>query len=244
MRRAAFVTFCAGLLALATGAALLFLRGPGILRAQTPPGESRQTLPSSRLRGRVVFLVDASGSMRIPDQVNPEDKARPPVSRLASAVWEVSQTLRGLLKRGRHEFDIVAFGSESRTFSATVGEGPRLLPLDRSRADAAGAFLGRLRASGPTRLLKALKAAFALFPEEPEPGVSSTVFLYTDGVHTFGKEEPSDDIFRMQIQSANTRGVKINTFAVGATSISRKFLRTLALAGDGISLSRRNAPWN
>ncbi len=201
--------------------------------------------PASRIKGKIVFLVDCSGSMRIRDQADPSDGVRQPVSRLEAAVSEVKLTLEGLAERGDYEFDIVLFKSAASILSRDRIGKAGLLPLSPDTLKAAAGFLAEANSSGTTLLAEAINEALKLFGPGQEPGVMNTVFIYTDGVPTFPREDeaavpaPTSEFlreFRIAVKEKNVCAAKINTFAIGATSVSREFLMVLALDNGGISI--------
>jgi hypothetical protein len=231
-------------------AGILAALGTSLGQAQAPSESEHPSDVASRLKGRFVFLLDASGSMRIRDQI--PVKPGPLVSRLEAALNEVTETVDALAEKGRYEFDVLYFRGETKSLAEDVFHVQGLLPLDDETRLAARAFLKNLRATGTTRLLSALRAAFDRFEERSEQTVPNTIFLYTDGVPTLEREEGRDpgrfsDFlrgFRLRVREANRNAVKMNTFAVGATSISQAFLVALASDHDGIALFGETAPFD
>jgi hypothetical protein len=180
----------------------------------------------------VVFVLDGSASMRIPDAGTTSE----PRTRIRAATAEIRKTLEGLRQSGTFLFDIVVCASRIDVLSEHLGR-PGPLRLDARTEKAAAAFLSGRRGTGMTRMFGALQRAFRICGRGETPGRAGSVFLYTDGIPTFSRASAgprSVEDFFPAVREANARGVRINAYAVSATSEGANLLRRLCRENGGV----------
>ncbi len=233
-------------------AACLLISGitdaPESAPAPPQPASKPERMPGTRLRGRILFLVDSSGSMRIRDQAPPDEGDGAPVSRFDTAVLEVLNTLESLAERGSYRFDAAVFGSRTTFLGRDRMGAAGFLSATRGNIAEADRFLRSASVSGPTLLREAIVESLDLFSAGFDPEIPDTIFLYTDGVPTLPPEEEIDEpavpadtsrAIRIAVKEKNVRPVKIDVFALGSLSSSREFLMALASDNGGISMTGR-----
>jgi len=183
-------------------------------------------------RGAIVFVVDASASMRIPDV----QAAGGTVTRLRETVREIEATLAGLSEGGEFYFDVVVCSSRIEVLSASLGI-PGPIRLDEKAEGQARAFLAERTATGMTPLFDAIQRAFRICDRAPLPLLPGSILLYTDGMPTFGKRTGGprnvEDFFPA-VRDVNPGGVRVNAYSVSATSEGTAFLRRLCSENGGI----------
>lgn len=185
-------------------------------RREPRPGEERPHTLSYMgvpiLGERVVFVLDASGSMNEP---LPE--------RQRSRGEQALRELRLLLPRlpATAAFDVVFFAGGVRSF----GEG-RLVPRDEEHLARLDHWLDRHVFQGSTNLDAGLEAAF-----RPE-GVEEVVVL-SDGEPTAGVTEAGRILARVDGRN-RWRGVRVNAIALGAPPRARRLLARLVQRNDGV----------
>jgi Ca-activated chloride channel family protein len=167
-----------------------------LLMAEPPQSVAPDEVPPREY----VFVVDVSGSMN----GFPLETAKKLMSDLVN-VLRPSDTI-----------NIVVFADGSETFS------PVSVPATRSNLTRALRFIGRKDGGGGTRLKAALEAAVAI---PPQPGVSRSVVLLTDGY--VEAEADVFDFVRNQLDDAN-----FFAFGIG-TSVNRHLIEGVARAGLG-----------
>ena len=149
---------------------------------------------------RVLFIIDVSGSMNEPMRARYVGELGPP--RIDVAKEELVKAVQSLDPGAL--FNIVAFsgGVDSWLEDGVVGTD------DYSREDAQ-VYIERLGAAGGTNLYGSLEFAF----EDPDV---DTIFLLSDGEPSVG-DVIDPQLIREAIAERNeTRGVVINTIAIGA----------------------------
>jgi Mg-chelatase subunit ChlD len=179
-----------------------------------------------------VFVVDASASMQIRDIDTPQGK----VTRFQAAVSEIRETLPALREGGDYVFDIVACSTRLDTLSYRCGqEGP--IPLNRETESAAVEFLTGFQGGGLTRMCEAILWALQICQQAEAKWHPGTVILYTDGIPTFTHESrgpQNSDQFFQTVRTANTARVRINAYALSATSEGMGILKRLCRENQGI----------
>ena len=107
-------------------------------------------------------------------------------------------------------------------------------------ADGTREFLEGRRGAGMSRLFDALQRAFRICGRAPASWRPGAVLLYTDGIPTFGRrsEGPrTTEAFFSAVKEANPAGVRVNAYAVSATSEGRGLLERLCSENEGILFS-------
>jgi Ca-activated chloride channel family protein len=146
----------------------------------------------------LIIVLDCSGSMA------------------GDSIAQAKLALDGILGRLREgdKFDVIAFGSDTRTFS------PTMLPCTPDNLDAARRLVGSLDADmGGTEIENALRAARNVSRRALRPDI----FLITDG-------EVAD--WQPVVDRARKGGNRVFTVGVGS-AVSEAFVRKLASATGG-----------
>jgi|GEM_PF-2794998 len=213
----------------------LVLAGAGLLsviRAQDGPAETEGRQRPLR-KGLVVFVVDASASMRIRDVPGDGGTTR---TRLEAAVQEIEKTLDGLLEDAEFTFDIVLCSSRVGILSEALAEAGPLRLTPRTREEASR-FLREVPRAGMSRLLSALDTALRICRRGGSRRRPASVCLYSDGIPTFDRRSPGPrtiDGFLETVEASNRSGERINAFAVSATSEGLEFLARLCRENRGL----------
>jgi len=158
---------------------------------------------------RVIFIIDVSGSMM--ETLRPEYVGRQGEVRIDVARRELSKAIEGLDPKAL--FNVIQFSSGMEGWRsggiAKVDPGTRADALE---------YVKRLGAGGGTNIYGALKLAFQ------DPDVDTIVFL-SDGEPSVGDITDAGAIRAAVREWNDTRGVKIDTVAVGG---SLQLMRWLA----------------
>ena len=157
---------------------------------------------------RVVFVVDASGSMAQPFGTGN-------ATRLQEAQRQLALVLEQLPNKAKA--NIIPFATDAELLF------PKLQAIGKKQQKQAATFLAALEAKGPTNVHAALQAAFA-------DAEVDTIFLLTDGRPSVGQivapEQLADEVQRWNL----SRSIRIHTIAIGETS---EFLARLAKDSGG-----------
>jgi hypothetical protein len=211
------------------GVAILALLVSG-LRAGEDGEESRGR---PRRKGLVVFVLDCSSSMRIPDVISADGTTS---TRLEAAISEIGETLEGMREGGEFRFDIVVCSTEIEVFSRTLGlESPPA--LDTETRKSALSFMANLRGLGMTRMFDAICEGFDLCGRAGPKWKPGTLFLYTDGIPNFVRqsEGPKNlEEFFPEVRAANEGNVRINAYGISTTSEGGSLLKRLCEENGGI----------
>jgi hypothetical protein len=178
---------------------------------------------------RVAFVVDVSGSMKVPTPAGIGEGGGGGATRFQVMVQELKSVVERLPREAR--FNIIAFGDEAQPWA------PKLQRATGGTRRKATSYLDRLRPDGQTNVIAALEQAFA------DESVD-TIYLLSDGFPTAGR---TVDFTKIQQEVGRwnlTRGVRIHTIAflsgdgkglgiVENKSMSRTFMRDLAQAHGG-----------
>ncbi|MEO0478194.1 MAG: VWA domain-containing protein [Planctomycetota bacterium] len=182
-----------------------------------------------RVRGaRVVFLIDASGSMRAlyarPGQTVVDGTNLP--TRLQTMIRELREAIRSLPKET--VFDVVAFANhEDRLFD-------RLVPADQEHRRRLDKALDGLVADGGTNIHAALHSILPLDRQlwgQAAARPVDEIFLLSDGEPSVGEITSTDEILRAVVGANRWLGVRIHTISM-ATGGS-EFLKQLAEQNGG-----------
>ena len=158
--------------------------------------------------GRIIFVVDQSGSMNATDSSTGK-------SRFQAAVIETLAAV-GRLK-GRDSVNVILFESMIRAWRK------KLTPLTKANRAALTKHLRKQNPMGGTNLYDGLELALA------DKNVD-TIFLLSDGVPTGGKYVSTPNILRAVGKRNQTRRIAIHCVSVGTDS---DLLRKLAAANGG-----------
>lgn len=170
---------------------------------------------------RVVFVLDRSGSMRMPaDWVPeigtgerlPEDLRRPRGTRkIDVARWQLKKVLF-LMPEGAR-FNIIFYNGTFTVYKS------RLVKLNRKSRKDAYRFIDKLEPEGATNIFDSLERAirFAVGKDgKIDPHGPDTIYLLSDGLPNRGKFTRPDDI-RREIRKLNENlKLRINTIWVGS----------------------------
>jgi hypothetical protein len=157
---------------------------------------------------RVVFIVDASGSMLQPFGTGDG-------TRLDEAKRQLVRVLAALPAKAKA--NVVVFSDDAKAFAGD------LQTLDDKKKKAASAFADGIQARGPTNVHAGLRLALA-------DGDVDTIFLLTDGQPSSGPVVDQDALLREVSQWNLGRVVRIHTVAIGGRS---RFLERLAEQSGG-----------
>lgn len=216
----------------AAGAVLAAAIGWAGLLAGQEPGSGPPTPHRPHRRGLVVFVVDASASMRIRDV----ERGGRLQSRIEAAGREIADTLEGLVGDGDFLFDVVVFSTRIETLSDSLGrEGP--LVLDETTKDEAIRFLLGRRGAGMTRLQDAVARGIEIGRRADAGWKPGTVLLYSDGIPTgvrraeTGRTAGGSPVEGLGWSEGDAR---VNAFALSATTEGIEFLTALCSATGGV----------
>jgi hypothetical protein len=223
-RRVAALSAAAAVLAAAIGWA-------GLLAGQEP-ASGGPTPHRPHRRGLVVFVVDASASMRIRDV----ERGGRLLSRIEAAGREIADTLEGLVGEGDFLFDVVVFSTRIETLSESLDRsGP--LVLDGAAKDEAIRFLLGRRGAGMSRLQDAVARGVEICRRADARWKPGTVLLYSDGIPTgvrrveTGRGPGNTPLEGLEWSDGDAR---VNAFALSATTEGIEFLTTLCSATGGV----------
>ena len=162
--------------------------------------------------GRVIFVIDISGSMSATDTSGG--------TRLETAIRE-TQAAVGRLKP-RDQVNVILFESAIHPWRK------KLVPLNRSNRSSLQKFLARQKPTGGTNLYDGLE--LALLDKEVD-----TIFLLSDGSPGSGKYVATGDILRAAGRLNQARRIAIHCVSVGTSS---DLLKKLAAANGGEYVQR------
>ncbi len=165
--------------------------------------------------GRVIFVIDQSGSMSAEDP-RPATTGAPSGNRLDVAIKEVLGAVKGM--HDRDYVNVVLFHTTIHAWQKTGLQ--RLTSKNRS---ALSKHLGQQKPTGGTNLYDGLE--LALQDEDVD-----TIFLLSDGVPGSGRYVARDDILRAVKRLNQTKRVAVNTVSIGRDS---ELLRLLAEQNGG-----------
>jgi len=186
---------------------------------------------------RVLFVLDFSGSMAEPVQLQARTTgARPgePTTKAALVVTEMKRLVMSLPDGAL--INLVVFSDEVRIWRQEGGR-PALVRLDDdARDDLLGTFLDSLRPVGSTNLHGALNAALdfggrGLFDKYYAAGFD-TLYVISDGAPTAGAIVDKDEIRRVVREANQLRKVAINCITFGDKN-DTDFLRGMAQENGG-----------
>ncbi len=154
---------------------------------------------------RVVFVLDISGSMRLPAK----SVGRIERSRMDLAKEELSEVLRKLPDGTR--FNLIFFEEEVHAFARRTQE------MNRSQRAKALRFVADQYAIGSTALYPALKLAF----QDP---LVDTIYLLSDGAPTVGEITDIEEIRAEVARWNGARHVRIHGISMGQDSTLLRWL--------------------
>jgi len=186
---------------------------------QTPKGETLSYMGIPVLGRRVVFVLDASGSMNSPLAENTRE------SRGKRAVGELSELLPRLPERGK--FDVVFF--ESKVNGLSSG---RLIDGKPRRIEQAQQWLRERVFDGGTNLFGGLEEAFSHKDVEE-------VILLTDGMPSVGEVQEPTRILAWVQRWNRWRRVRVSVVGLSAPRQADQFLSKLASQNGGVYRSIR-----
>ena len=185
-------------------AASPFRPGKTILRVGL---QGRRLDALERRPANLVFLIDTSGSMQSPDKLG-----------------LLKQSLALLVENLRPE-DRVAIC----TYAGSVRK-----VLDPTPASERGVILralSRLRAGGSTAMASGIELAYGLAARGARPGVSTRVFVCSDGDANVGPTS-HEEILR-SIAAQRAQGITLGTIGFGMGNYKDELMEQLADRGDG-----------
>lgn len=186
---------------------------------------------------RVLFVLDFSGSMAEPVQLQGQGTgAAPgePTTKAALVVQELKKLLLSLPDGAM--VNLVVFGDEVRIWRQE-GNRPALVKLDdETRDDLLGNFLDNLRPIGSTNLYGALEAALGfgdrgLYDKYYAAGFD-TLYVISDGAPTAGAIVDKEEIRRRVREANNLRKIAIHCITFGDKN-DTDFLRPMAEENGG-----------
>ncbi len=186
---------------------------------------------------RVLFVLDFSGSMAEPVQLQAKvTGAKPgePTTKAAIVVSELKKLVMSLPDGAL--VNLVVFSDEVRIWRQEGGR-PALVKLDdEARDDLLGSFLDSLRPSGPTNLYGAMNAALdfggrGLHDKYYAAGFD-TLYVISDGAPTVGEIIDKDEIRRRVRQANQLRKIAINCITFGDKN-DTDFLKPMAEENGG-----------
>lgn len=214
-----------------------------VARAARPGGEPPAANKYQRFfdlqvrSDRVLFVLDFSGSMAEPVQLQARTTGAPPGHATTKAELVVSelQKLVMALPDGAL-INLVVFSDDVRVWREE-GSRPALIALDdETRDDLLGNFLPRLRPDGPTNLYAALAKALdfggrGLYDRYYQAGFD-TLYVISDGAPTVGEVVDKDEIRRRVREANGLRKIAIHCVTFGDKN-DTDFLRPLAEENGG-----------
>lgn len=169
--------------------------------------QGRRTEPEAKVARNLVFLVDVSGSMGLPDKL--------PL---------VKKSFRALLDQL----------NENDRVSLVVYAGSSGLVLDSTPANQKGKILealGRLESGGSTNGGQGIELAYDIAQRNLIPGAINRVILATDGDFNVGISDRSSLL--QLIESKRQLGVYLTVLGYGCGNLKDDTLETLADKGNG-----------
>ena len=186
---------------------------------------------------RVLFVLDFSGSMAEPVQLQARTTGAAPGVKTTKAALVTSELKKLILSLPDGALvNLVVFGDEVRIWRQE-GNRPALVRLDdETRDDLLGNFLDNLRPSGSTNLYGALETALGfgdrgLYDKYYAAGFD-TLYVISDGAPTAGKIVDKDEIRRRVREANNLRKIAIHCITFGDRN-DTDFLRPMAEENGG-----------
>jgi hypothetical protein len=182
--------------------------------------------------GRVVFVIDTSGSMILLDRppshpttevdlskAAPDDPAVRELQRLARAKSELAAAIAGL--RPDQQFNVIAYSSDVRRWRSGV------VAADEDAKASALRFVGELAASGLTRTRDALEAAL----EDPDV---EAIYLLSDGAPADRAGANLDEL-----RALAREGIAACMALARERAVERRVrIHVLGMDGPGVHLAR------
>lgn len=186
---------------------------------------------------RVLFVLDFSGSMAEPVQLQARTTGAAPGVATTKAALVVSELKKLIMSLPDGALvNLVVFSDEVRIWRQEGGR-PALVKLDdETRDDLLGNFLDSLRPNGPTNLYDALNAALdfggrGLHDKYYAAGFD-TLYVITDGAPTAGAITDKDEIRRRVREQNQLRKIAIHCITFGDQN-DTSFLKPLAEENGG-----------
>lgn len=186
---------------------------------------------------RVLFVIDFSGSMAEPVQLQGQGTgARPsdPTTKAQLVVAELKKLVMSLPDGAL--VNLVVFSDEVRAWREDGGK-PALVKLDDTgRDDLLGSFLDSLRPAGPTNLYGALDKALDFagrgLHDKYYEAAFDTLYVITDGAPSAGEVTDKEEIRRRVREANRLRKLTIHCITFGDKN-DTDFLRPMAEENGG-----------
>ncbi|MFO1076211.1 MAG: HEAT repeat domain-containing protein [Planctomycetota bacterium] len=210
----------------------------------TKPGEERRN-PNKYEKffnleiesDRVLFVLDFSGSMAEPIELQSHVTGAPPGQKTTKAQIVVQELKKMVMSFPDGALlNIVVFSDDVRVWRQEGGR-PSLVKLDdEARDDLLGSFLDSLRPAGPTNLYDALNKALdfggrGLHDKYYDAGFD-TLYVISDGAPTAGPVTDKDEIRRQVRECNQLRKLTINCVTFGDKN-DTDFLKGMAEENGG-----------
>lgn len=186
---------------------------------------------------RVLFVLDFSGSMAEPVQLQARSTGAPPGEKTTKAQLVVTELKKLIMSLPDGALvNLVVFSDEVRIWRQEGGR-PALVKLDdEARDDLLGNFLDSLRPNGPTNLYDAMNKALdfggrGLHDKYYAAGFD-TLYVITDGAPTAGEVVDKDEIRRRVREANQLRKVAIHCITFGDKN-DTDFLKPMAEENGG-----------
>lgn len=186
---------------------------------------------------RVLFVLDFSGSMAEPVQLQARTTGAPAGQKSTKAALVVQELKKLIMSLPDGALvNLVVFSDEVRVWRQEGGR-PALVKLDdEARDDLLGNFLDSLRPSGPTNLYDAMNRALdfggrGLHDKYYAAGFD-TLYVITDGAPTAGEIVDKDEIRRRVREANQLRKVAIHCITFGDKN-DTDFLKPMAEENGG-----------
>jgi hypothetical protein len=186
---------------------------------------------------RVLFVLDFSGSMAEPVQLQARTTGAPAGDKTTKAALVVQELKKLIMSLPDGALvNLVVFSDEVRVWRQEGGR-PALVKLDdEARDDLLGNFLDSLRPSGPTNLYDAMNRALdfggrGLHDKYYAAGFD-TLYVITDGAPTAGEIVDKDEIRRRVREANQLRKVSIHCITFGDKN-DTDFLKPMAEENGG-----------
>lgn len=186
---------------------------------------------------RVLFVLDFSGSMAEPVQIQGKETGAPAGRRTTKAEVVVDELKKLVMALPDGALvNLVVFSDEVRVWREDHGR-PALVKLnDEARDDLLGSFLDSLRPNGPTNLYGALAKALDFggrgLYDKYYAAAFDTLYVITDGAPTCGEVTDKDEIRRRVREVNGLRKIAIHCVTFGDQN-DTDFLRPLAEENGG-----------
>lgn len=189
------------------------------------------------LSDRVLFVLDFSGSMAEPVELQAKTTGAPPGRKTTKAelvVDELKKLVMSLPDGAR--INLVVFSDEVRVWREEHGRPALIVLNDETRDDLLGNFLDSLRPNGPTNLYGALNKALdfggrGLYDKYYEAAFD-TLYVISDGAPTCGEVTDKEEIRRRVREVNGLRKIAIHCVTFGDKN-DTDFLRPLAEENGG-----------